>query len=291
MAFTSAGFPAELVKEVFIAAKGKSSIARLSGQTPIAFSGTDIMTFSLDGEVNLVGEGQQKAEHEGGNDVIHIVPLKIEYGQRVSDEFIKCSDEKQIEYLRAFQDGFARKIARGLDIMVMHGTNPKTGSPALSIGTNSFDTNAYVNSVTYDGSDPEGNIASSVAALADYDLNGIAMDKTFSADLAALKVNGVPQYPELGWGGQPEVIRGVPSSINSTVSVVATKHAYLGDFETAFKWGYADRINLEVIEYGDPDNSGNDLKGYNQVYLRAEAWIGWAILDGAAFVRIEEEES
>lgn len=114
------------------------------------------------------------------------------------------------------------------------------------------------------------------------------MDKTFSAALADLKVNGVPQYPELGWGGQPESIKGVPTSINSTVSVVTGEHAYLGDFEGAFKWGYADQINLEVIEYGDPDNSGNDLKGYNQVYLRAEAWIGWAILDGAAFVRIEE---
>ena len=62
----------------------------------------------------------------------------------------------------------------------------------------------------------------------------------------------------------------------------------MGDFENYFKWGYADIINFEVIEYGDPDNSGKDLKGYNQVYLRAEAWFGWAILDGAAFARIEE---
>lgn len=290
MAFTSAGFPSELVKEVFVAAKGKSSIAKLSGMTPIAFSGTDIMVFALDGEVNLVGEGAAKGQHTGGNDVIKMVPLKIEYGQRVSNEFVKCSEEKQIEYLNAFKEGFSKKIARGLDIMVMHGTNPATGSASALIGTNSFDTNTAVNTVTYVPAtpDPEGNIASAVGALGDYDLNGIAMDKTFSAALADLKVNGVPQYPELGWGGQPESIKGVPTSINSTVSVVTGEHAYLGDFEGAFKWGYADQINLEVIEYGDPDNSGNDLKGYNQVYLRAEAWIGWAILDGAAFVRIEE---
>ncbi len=290
MAFTSAGFPSELIREVFVTAQGKSSIAKLSGQTPIAFSGTDIMTFSLDGEVNLVGEGAAKGQHTGENAVIKIVPLKVEYGQRVSDEFIKCSDEKQLEYLTAFKDGFARKIARGLDIMVMHGTNPATGSASALIGTNSFDTNTDVNTVTYvpGTPDPEGNIATAVAALGDYDLNGIAMDKTFSAALADLKVNGVPQYPELGWGGQPDSIRGVAASINSTVSAVTGEHAYLGDFETAFKWGYADIINLEVIEYGDPDNSGNDLKAYNQVYLRAESWIGWAILDGAAFARIEE---
>lgn len=287
MAFTSTGFPSTLVKDVFLAAKGKSSIAKLSAQTPIAFSGTDVMAFSLDGEVNLVAEGAAKGEHTGDKKVIRMVPLKVEYGQRVSDEFIKCSEEKQLEYLTAFNEGFARKIARGLDIMVMHGTNPKTGLAASAIGTNSFDTNADVTAITYSASDPEGNVEAGVAAIGDYDLTGIAIDKTFAKNLADLKVNGVKQYPELSWGGQPDSINGVNASVNSTVSAATGKHAYMGDFETAFKWGYADVINLEVIEYGDPDNAGKDLKGYNQVYLRAEAWIGWAILDGEAFARIE----
>lgn len=60
MAFTSTSFPAELVKEVFTGAQGHSAIAKLAGSTPVAFSGTDIMTFSLTGEVNLVGEGEAR---------------------------------------------------------------------------------------------------------------------------------------------------------------------------------------------------------------------------------------
>lgn len=287
MAFTSTGFPAELVKEVFVGAKGKSSIAKLSGQTPIAFSGTDVMTFSLAGEVNLVAEGAAKGSHTNSNDVKHIVPLKIEYGARVSDEFLRCSEEKQLGYIRGFNDGFETKIARGIDIMAMHGTNPATGALATTlIGDNSFDTNDDVTSVTYTSADPEANITSALAAIGDYDMNGVAMSKTFAADLAALKVNGVPQYPELGWGANVSSIKGVPVDINSTVSKVAGEYAYAGDFQNAFKWGYADKINFEVIEFGDPDGNG-DLKRYNQVYLRAEAWIGWAILDGAAFARIE----
>ena len=287
MAFTSTGFPAELVKEVFVGAKGKSSIAKLSGQTPIAFSGTDVMTFSLAGEVNLVAEGAAKGSHTNSNDVKHIVPLKIEYGARVSDEFLRCSEEEQLGYIRGFNDGFETKIARGIDIMAMHGVNPATGALATTlIGDNSFDTNDDVTSVTYTSADPEANIASALAAIGDYDMNGVAMSKTFAADLAALKVNGVPQYPELGWGANVASIKGVPVDINSTVSKVAGEYAYAGDFQNAFKWGYADKINFEVIEFGDPDGNG-DLKRYNQVYLRAEAWIGWAILDGAAFARIE----
>ena len=46
-----------------------------------------------------------------------------------------------------------------------------------------------------------------------------------------------------------------------------------------FKWGYAKTIPTKLIEYGDPDNTGKDLQGYNQVYLRAEAYIGWGIMD------------
>ena len=291
MAFTSTNFPHELVREVFTGAKGKSSIAKLAEQTPIAFSGTDVMVFSMSGEVNLVAEGGKKGSHSGSNDTIKMVPLKIEYGQRVSDEFIRCSEEKQLEYLRAFSESFAGKIARGLDIMVMHGTNPATGTAATAIGTNAFDTNVNVTPVTYSALNPESNIESAVAAIGDYDFNGIAMSKTFAADLAKLKVNGVPQYPELGWGASPDTIKGVPASINSTVSAVDGEYAYAGDFQNAFKWGYADIINFDVIEYGDPDNTAADLKGYNQVYLRAEAWIGWAILDGSAFARIESSES
>ena len=54
-----------------------------------------------------------------------------------------------------------------------------------------------------------------------------------------------------------------------------------------FKWGYAKQIPFEVIKYGDPDNSGKDLKGYNQVYLRAETDVGWGILAPEHFAIIK----
>ena len=289
MAFTSANFPSNLVKEVFVAAKGHSSLAKIAKQEPLSFSGTDIMVFSFDGEVNLVAEGAAKGSHTNGKDIVKMVPLKVEYGARVTNEFLRASEEKQIEIMKGFTDGFGKKVARGLDIMAMHGTNPATGSASALIGTNSLDTNASVTSVTYVPAtpDPEGNIATGLAALGDNDFGGLIIDKTFAGELAKIKVNGVPQYPELQWGANPERIKGVASDINSTVSAVSGKHGYMGDFENAFRWGYSDIINFEVIEFGDPDGNG-DLKRYNQVYLRAEAWYGWAILNGAAFARIEE---
>lgn len=288
MAFTTANFPSELVKEVFVKAKGHSSLAKLAKQEPLSFSGTDIMVFSFDGEVNLVAEGAAKGAHTNGKDIVKMTPLKVEYSARVTDEFLRASEEKQLEIMKGFTDGFGKKVARGLDIMAMHGVNPATGAAATQlIGTNSLDTNTYVNTVTYAAATADQNITDAIALIGDADCTGLALDKTMAGALAAIKVNGVPQFPELEWGANPERIKGVASDVNSTVSAVTGKHAYLGDFENAFRWGYADIINFDVIEYGDPDGNG-DLKRNNQVLLRAEAWFGWAILDGASFARIEE---
>lgn len=43
---------------------------------------------------------------------------------------------------------------------------------------------------------------------------------------------------------------------------------------------------MEIIPYGDPDNTGLDLKGSNQIYIRAEVYLGWGILLPSSFARI-----
>lgn len=78
--------------------------------------------------------------------------------------------------------------------------------------------------------------------------------------------------------------------MNTTVTKGNDKAlAYVGDFKEAFKWGYSDEIPMEIIEYGDPDGQG-DLKRTNEVVLRAEAWVGWGILDKSAFARVVKNE-
>ena len=82
-------------------------------------------------------------------------------------------------------------------------------------------------------------------------------------------------------------MNGLPVDFNKTVSVGDTDQAIVGDFENMLKWGYAKEVPLEVIPYGDPDNSGVDLKGSNQIYLRAEIYLGWGILDPKSFARVK----
>ena len=56
-------FKPEVVKEVFSKVNGHSSIIKLAKKMPVAFSGNDIFTFSLDGEAAIVGEGAEARRH------------------------------------------------------------------------------------------------------------------------------------------------------------------------------------------------------------------------------------
>ncbi len=286
-------FAPETVADLFSKVSGKSSLAKLAGTMPIPFNGAEIFTFSMDDEVNIVAENTVKSAGSISVAPIKVVPIKIEYGARVTDEFMYASEEKQLDILKAFNDGYAKKVARALDIMAIHGVNPRSKEASALIGTNSFDTNTGVATVTYDAAQIEENIEAAIAAINEaYDTTGMAMSKDFSSTLASLKVNGVKQYPELAWGANPGTVNGLPVDVNSTVSFNASKDkAIIGDFTNAFKWGYTKEIPLEVIQYGDPDQSGKDLKAYNQVYLRCETYIGWGILDPSAFIRIAESEA
>lgn len=282
---TSADFVQAVSNEVFSKVKDHSSLAALCPASPIPFSGIDVFTFSLDGEVAIVGEGDNKPAGNATVEPVTIKPIKVVYQHRVTDEFLKCSEEKGLAMLAAFTEGFARKIASGLDIMAMHGLNPATMTAATTaIGTNHFDTCTAIPGT----SDPVADLEDAVAAIGDYPVAGIAISRAFAAKLAKVAVGNVPQYPEFRLGANPGALNGIPCDVNATVSKVASggtaDGAILGDF-SAFRWGFADQIPMEVIEYGDPDGQG-DLKRSNQVVLRAEAYIGWGILDKAAFARV-----
>lgn len=285
-------FAPELVTDIFSKVSGKSSIVKLSKQEPISFNGNEIFTFSMDNEVNIVAEGGKKDAGSISVNSVKVVPVKVEYGARVTDEFMYASDDKKIDILKAFIDGYSKKIARAIDIMSMHGVNPRTKTASTLIGTNSFDTNTNITKVNYDASSIESNIETAIAAISEgYDVSGMAMSKDFATQLASLTTNGVRQYPELMWGASPESIHGLAVDTNSTVSFNSSPDkAILGDFNNAFKWGYAKEIPMEVIQYGDPDQTGQDLKAYNMIYLRAETYLGWAILDPTAFAVIRTVE-
>ncbi len=282
-------FNAELVTDLISKVKGKSSLAKLSRQQAIPFNGTEQFVFSMDSDIDIVAENGKKSQGGISLEPVKIVPIKVEYGARVSDEFKYASEEVKIDMLKAFNEGFATRLARGLDLMAMHGINPRTKQESEIIGSNCFD-KKVTQTVSYTEADPDTNIEAAVGMVqgADGEVNGLAMAPAFATSLAKLKVNGVKQFPELAWGASPASLNGLNADVNSTVANGSADRAIIGDFLAGFKWGYAKQIPLEIIQYGDPDNTGKDLKGYNQIYIRCEAYLGWGILVPDSFAIVKE---
>lgn len=281
-----------LVSEMLSKVKGHSTIAKLCASAPIPFNGMKEFTFSMDREIDVVAESGAKTKGGVTTTPITVVPVKVEYGARISDEFMYSTEEVQLDYLSQFADGWAKKLSKGIDIMSLHGFNPRTGVASTVIGTNHFDT--VTNIVTQSsGVTVDANIEAAIALVnaTDNDCTGIALSPAMRSALAALTITGgAKMYPELSWGSNPGVINGMPADTNSTVSFNSSlDRAIVGDFANCFRWGFAKEMPIEIIQYGNPDNDSTlgDLKGHNQIYLRGEAYVGWAILNPDAFAIVK----
>ena len=281
-------FDPKLVTDVINKVKGKSSLAVLAKQEPIPFNGSKEFVFSMDSEIDIVAENG-KYSHGGAKfEPLTIIPIKVEYGARVSDEFIHATEAEQIEILKNFNDGFAKKLASGMDLAAFHGINPRTGQESAIIGDNCFD-KKVTQTVTYDEAKPDANIEAAIALVegADGEVTGIAIAPAVRTALAAMtRSTGEKLYPEFAFGGKPANLGSNALDINKTVATGDVDKAIIGDFANRVKWGYAKEITMEVIPYGDPDNTGVDLKGHGQVYIRCQTYIGWGIFDGDSFARI-----
>ena len=290
-------FSPEQTGELFNKVKGHSALAKLSAQKPIPFSGTDTFVFSMDGEAAIVAEGANKPAGKASFDKVTIKPLKFVYQHRLTEEFVNMADEKQLPYLQAFLDGFAKKMARALDIAAMHGIDPNSKTTAAAIGSNCLDSAVPTASVIAGTDNPAADLQSAVDAVQNLDceVTGMAMSPKFAASMGKMKqtsTSNVVLYPEFAFGSRPDSFNGMGVDVNNTVSFNASTmesavnpEVYIGDFQNAFRWGYADTIKTEIIPYGDPDGQG-DLKQSNQIVLRAEAYIGWGFLNKNAFSKI-----
>lgn len=293
-------FTPEQTSELFNKVSGHSALAKLSAQNPIPFSGTDTFVFSMDGEAAIVAEGANKPAGNAAFDKVTIKPLKFVYQHRITEEFKNMAEEKQLPYLEAFIDGFAKKMARALDIAAMHGIDPASKTASTAIGSNCLDSAVPTASVIAGTTNPAMDLQSAVDAvqLLDCEVTGMVMSPAFASNMGRLTQtleSNVVLYPEFAFGSRPDSFNGMGVDVNNTVSYNASTapsavnpEAYIGDFQNAFRWGYADSLKTEVIEYGDPDGQG-DLKRSNQIVLRAEAYIGWGFLNKNAFAKITSE--
>ena len=168
--------------------------------------------------------------------------------------------------------------------MLYHAINPKSGE-ALGDGYTALSGTATQVTSTGDAVEDIDAIVDAIAAT--YDVNGVALSKTFAAQLRKVRVpsTGLRLYPEIPLNLQPGTIEGIKAATSGTVSGALAKTAtkvlaFAGDF-SVIKWGLVRDMTAQVIPYGDPDGAG-DLQRTNQIAYRTEGVYGYAVLDPQA---------
>jgi HK97 family phage major capsid protein len=300
LASSGLSLPNHLASGLWSKVQTGSTVARLSGQEPMMFGTSTLMTFTGKPKGEVVAEGANKSQSQPTLGTKTVTPRKVQVTMRFNEEVQWADEDYQTGVLSALRDAAGEALARALDLIVYHGINPLTGAALSGSPAKVLDT---TNTVEVATANADADIDSAVAlVIADgfYMPNGIAFDPSFAYKLATTRDSQNRKlYPELGTGLGVTSFSGLNAAVSTTVSAPEAAisggayasanpnvKAIVGDF-TAIRWGVQREVPIEVIRFGDPDGSG-DLKRANQIALRAEVVYGTAIMDTDAFAVIKD---
>lgn len=287
---TKIKLPVEVTQAIINKVGNTSTIAALSPSTPQLFLNEDYIVFNGAAEAEVVAEGQQKSSYAQEASSITGKKFKVQCTTRVTEELKWADEDNRLEIISSIQEDQTKAIARALDYVIYHAINPKSGS-TLS-GYTALTTSAT--SVT-DSGDDIANVDALADAVNEYEINGVALSRTWASRLRKLRVpaTGMRFYPEIPINLAAGTLDGIPAATSTTVDGAKAKTAtkvlgIMGDY-SLIKWGMIRDIWAEVIQYGDPDQTGVDLKANNQIAYRTEAMFSYAVLDPKAFAVLKAE--
>lgn len=282
--------PVEVTQAIINKVGNTSTIAALSPSTPQLFLNEDYIVFNGAAEAEVVAEGQQKSSYEQKASYITGKKFKVQCTTRVTEELKWADEDNRLEIISSIQEDQTKAIARALDYVIYHAINPKSGE-SLS-GYTAL--TASATSVT-DSGDDIANVDALADAVNEYEINGVALSRTWASRLRKLRVpaTGMRFYPEIPINLAAGTLDGIPAATSTTVdgkkAATPTKVlGIMGDY-SLIKWGMIRDIWAEVIQYGDPDKTGVDLKANNQIAYRTEAMFSYAVLAPEAFAVLKAE--
>lgn len=282
--------PAEVTRAIINKVGNTSTIAALSPSTPQLFLNEDYMVFNGAADAEVVAEGQKKSSYEQEASYITGKKFKVQCTTRVTEELKWADEDNRLEIISSIQEDQTKAIARALDYVIYHAIDPKSGTKLT--GYDALTTNAVA--VT-DSGDDIANVDALADAVNEYEINGVALSRTWASRLRKLRVpaTGMRFYPEIPINLAAGTLDGIPAATSTTVDGVKAATAtkvlgIMGDY-SLIKWGMIRDIWAEVIQYGDPDQTGVDLKAHNQIAYRTEAMFSYAVLDPKAFAVLKAE--
>jgi hypothetical protein len=278
--------PTQIVDGIVEKTKTGSTIAALSGQEPMRFGDVTIVTFDDDLTAEFVEQSGAKSADDAKPSNVVAVPHKAVVNFRTSDEFVSADEEYQLGILDKFEEKCALALARGLDLGAYFRINPRTGTE-ISTWTNYLNATTNRVEITADSKpDLDFEAAAGLVIGDGYRPTGAAFDPTYAWSLSTARfADGRKKFPELGLGVDVSAFEGLAASVSSTVSGKpkdgdATDNkvrAIVGNYQQGIRWGVQRTFPFRMLEFGDPDNTGRDLAGHNEVLFRAEVIFAWYV--------------
>ena len=275
------------------AIKSGSAVAELSAQTPMTFGEGESWTFDI-GEAEYVAEGGQKGASTITPTSKPVKPFKFHKTLRFNEEVMWANEDRQLEVIDEILALVQPALSRALDFGVFHEINPTGGAVVAAMNGGLTDTTNLVEYAAADKPYVSLDAADGLVLADGFVPRDIALAPAYASKFSALRGTNSEQklYPNFRLGVETSELDGHRASVSNTVSgtgviAVDTKVlGFVGDF-SAIRWGVQKSIGLKVIEYGDPDGSG-DLQRNNQVAFRAEVVYGWGIANLNAFAKIHD---
>lgn len=288
MAFAIVDAAKQLSNDTFVGKMTPGVVSKLTATVPeVQIGDTEFFDLSSRTKGEVVGEAGAKAPTPTNHPLRHIRTTKIQYTERLSEEFLLYDRAKQLGIIEKLAEKWMSKdFLHDLDTVILHGVNPLSGTAASSL--QDYLTKAgsciLIPSTGDDADDINTDLQNAIASVEE--VNGIAFSNEAASKLASLTDNGIQVYPSLGkFGLNVETFEGIDAAKSKEVGEYNDTKLVVGDWN-ALKWGIAAEMPVELIRYGDPDGEG-DLKRYNQVALRYEVVFGFGIANPDAFAVVQ----
>ena len=288
MAFAIVDTAKQLSNDAFVGKMTPGVVSKLTSTVPeVQIGDTEFFDLSSRTKGEVVGEAGAKSPTPTNHPLRHIRTTKIQYTERLSEEFLEYDRAKQLGIVEKLAEKWMSKdFLHDLDTVILHGVNPLSGTAAASVQDYLTKTGSciLVPSSGTSAAQIDADMKTAIAAVEDP--NGIAFSNNAASKLATINSNGVQTYPSLGkFGISVDTFEGLDAAKSKEVGEYNGTQLIVGDWN-ALKWGIAAEMPVELIRYGDPDGQG-DLKRYNQIALRYEVIFGFGIANPNAFAVVQ----
>jgi hypothetical protein len=278
--------PSQIVNGIVEKTKTSGTISALSGQEPMRFGDVTIVTFDDELTAEFVEQSGAKSEDDAKPGSVKAVPHKAVVNFRTSDEFLVADEDYQLGILDKFEEKCARALGRALDLGAYYRLNPRTNT-AIGSWTNYLNTTTNRVEITPTSQpDLDFEAAAGLVIGDGYSPTGVALDPSYAWTLSTARyTDGRKKFPELGLGVNLSGFEGLRASVSSTVSGKPVDghaadnkvRAIVGNYEQGIRWGVQKTFPFRMLEFGDPDNTGRDLAGHNEILFRAEVIYAWYV--------------